>query len=87
LVGDSQELKVAAGMSRFDIHAVWDAEAKVWSAHSDAIPGLVTEAETWDVMIERATAAATELLALNNIPHDPQVELRFVAQQTQAVAA
>lgn len=74
-------------MSRFDIHAAWDPEAKVWSAHSDDIPGLVTEAETWDALIARAAAAATELFALNNIPHDSQVELRFLAQQTQAIAA
>ncbi|HEX4160152.1 MAG TPA: DUF1902 domain-containing protein [Rhizomicrobium sp.] len=74
-------------MSHFDIRAIWDAEAGVWTACSDDIPGLVTEAETWDAMIARATAAATELLVLNNIPHDHEVELRFSAQQTQAIAA
>ncbi len=80
--------KLRAGpMSKFEIHADWDAEAKVWTAYSDDIPGLVTEAETWDALIARATAAATELLALNHIPHDAQVELRFSAQQIQAIAA
>ncbi|HEY5047605.1 MAG TPA: DUF1902 domain-containing protein [Rhizomicrobium sp.] len=74
-------------MSHFEIHAVWDAEAKVWTAYSDDIPGLVTEAETWDGLIARASAAAKELLVLNNVPHDSQVELRFSAQQTEAVAA
>jgi predicted RNase H-like HicB family nuclease len=74
-------------MSRFEIHAVWDAEAKVWTAYSDDIPGLVTEAETWDGLIARATEAAKELLVLNNVPHGSQVELHFSAQQTEPVAA
>ncbi len=74
-------------MSSFEIHAIWDAEAKVWTAYSDEIPGLVTEAETWDALIARASEAAKELLVLNNIPHGSRVELRFSAQQTEAVAA
>jgi predicted RNase H-like HicB family nuclease len=74
-------------MSRFEIRAVWDAEAKIWTAYSDDIPGLVTEAETWDALIARALQAAKELLVLNNVPHDSEVELRFSAQQTEAVAA
>ena len=74
-------------MSRFEIHAVWDAEAKVWTAYSDDIPGLVTEAATWDGLIARASEAAKELLVLNSVPHDSEIELRFSAQQTEAVAA
>ena len=51
------------------------------------VSGLVIEAETWDAMIARATAAARELLVLNNVPHDNSVELRFSAYQIEAVAA
>jgi len=74
-------------MSQFDVHAVWDAEAGVWTAYSDDIPGLVTEAATWDEMVKRAAAAAAELIVLNSVPHDKDVQLRFVAQQTAPVAA
>ena len=74
-------------MSQFEIHAVWDAEAKVWTGFSDDIPGLVTEAETWDGLIARASEAAKELLVLNKVAHDGLVELHFSAQQTEAVAA
>jgi hypothetical protein len=74
-------------MSQFEIRAVWDAEVKMWTAYSDDIPGLVTEVETWDAMIVRATAAARELLVLNNVPHDNNIELRFSAHQIEAVAA
>ena len=31
---------------KFIVQAVWDAEAKVWVAQSENIPGLATEADT-----------------------------------------
>ena len=81
------DLQAPKPLSHFEIRAVWDADAKVWTAYSDDIPGLVTEAETWDALIARASQAAKELLVLNNVPHDDRFELRFSAQQTEAVAA
>jgi hypothetical protein len=38
-------------------------------------------------LIARASEAAAELIALNNVPHDGQIQLHFSAQQTQAIAA
>ena len=58
-------------MRQYHVVAKWDGEAKVWFAESDDIPGLVTEADTLEHLIERITAIAPELLQLNsNAPHD-----------------
>jgi hypothetical protein len=47
------------------VRAEWDAEARVWVAESDDVPGLVTEAETIERLIERLQVLVPELLELN----------------------
>ena len=47
------------------VHAIWDEEAKVWVAHSDDIPGLATEAPTWDKLIPKLKSMIPELLDAN----------------------
>jgi hypothetical protein len=42
-----------------------DEEAGVWVATSEDIAGLVTEAETYDLLIERVLSVAPELLRDN----------------------
>ena len=75
-------------MSHFLIHAKWDAEAGVWSAYSDDIPGLVTEAETWDRLQERIRAVIPELLAENHIPVDPAgADYSIIAEVRETLAA
>jgi predicted RNase H-like HicB family nuclease len=46
----------------YTVNAAWDDEARVWVATSDDVPGLVTEARTLDVLVERVRAVAPELL-------------------------
>lgn len=58
-----------ASMRQYHVLAKWDGEAKVWVAESDDIPGLVTEADTLERLIERVAAVTPELLELNN--HSP----------------
>ena len=40
-------------MQRLEVKAEWDAEAKVWVATSNDLPGLVTEAETVGEALQR----------------------------------
>jgi uncharacterized protein DUF1902 len=47
------------------VHAIWDDEAKVWVATSDDIPGLVTEAPSWDKLIPKLKVMIPELLDAN----------------------
>ena len=44
------------------IQAFKDAEANVWWCTSGDIPGLVSEAPTFDALIERVAAAVPELM-------------------------
>jgi hypothetical protein len=52
-------------MDTFDVRAHWDAEAQVWWADSDQIPGLATEAATLEQLDENVRLIAPELLRLN----------------------
>lgn len=56
------------------IKLTWDADACVWIAESDDVPGLVMESGSFDALIERLRFAVPELLTLNgpaNIPPTP----------------
>lgn len=48
------------------IKMTWDADACVWIAESDDVPGLVLESGSFDALLERVRFAVPELLALNN---------------------
>lgn len=55
-------------MSRkYEIHATWDDEAGVWVAVSDDVPGLATEAETVEALMEKLRVMVPELLLLNGV--------------------
>ena len=47
------------------VHAVWDEEAQVWVASSEDMPGLATESETTEALVEKLKSLIPELLALN----------------------
>jgi predicted RNase H-like HicB family nuclease len=51
--------------SQITIKAVWDSEAKVWVAESEDVPGLITEAESSDALLEKLRVLVPELLELN----------------------
>ncbi len=58
------------------VHAEWDAEAGVWVAVSDDVPGLATEAETAEALIAKLEVMIPELIEANRAgPTDAPVEL------------
>jgi predicted RNase H-like HicB family nuclease len=61
------------------IRAEWDEEAKVWVASSDDVPGLATEAESLEQLMERLRVIVPELLEANGLitdtAHDIPIEL------------
>jgi predicted RNase H-like HicB family nuclease len=73
-------------MRKFNVHAKWDSEARVWVAWSDDIPGLATEADTFEHLVERVTAVAPELLALNHETLDSGADLAFLAERHEHLA-
>ena len=54
--------------SALTVRAEWDPAAGVWVAESDDVPGLVTEAETLERLIERLCMLVPELFELNGLP-------------------
>lgn len=49
-------------MREVHVSAFWDAEASVWVAESDDVPGLITEAETMDALAKKLEVLVPELL-------------------------
>jgi len=74
-------------MMTFDIHAEWDAEAGVWLATSEEILGLCVQAETFDELVEVATALVPELLMENHIATPDLISIRVLAERTATVRA
>ncbi|ASC69463.1 hypothetical protein XM38_003900 [Halomicronema hongdechloris C2206] len=52
----------------FQVNAFWDADAAVWVATSEDVPGLVTEAESFDKLQQKLRGMVPELLVLNQPP-------------------
>lgn len=52
-------------MREIHVKADWDAEAKVWVATSDDLPGLVTEAPTVEALCRKLTVMIPDLLEAN----------------------
>jgi hypothetical protein len=49
----------------YTVKARWDSDAGVWVASSDDVPGLVTEAASWDALAAKLVSLVPELLTLN----------------------
>jgi predicted RNase H-like HicB family nuclease len=51
----------------YAVRADWDAEAEVWVAFSDEVPGLATEAATLEALTAKLRTLIPELLEANHI--------------------
>jgi predicted RNase H-like HicB family nuclease len=49
------------------VHCVWDAEAEVWVATSDDVPGLATGADTLDGLVQKLKVVIPELPEANGL--------------------
>lgn len=67
------------------VKLIWDAQACVWIAQSDDVPGLVLESGSFDALIERVRFAVPELLTLNGLVSSP-VQLRMVSERCERIA-
>ena len=47
------------------VRATWDAQASVWVAESDDVPGLITEADDLEALISKLRVMIPELLEAN----------------------
>ena len=72
----------------YHVRGEWDADAGVWIATSDDVPGLSCEAATFEELVDTALAPVPDLLAANGVaaPEElAEVPVR-VAAERRAVA-
>jgi predicted RNase H-like HicB family nuclease len=65
-------------MPNYCIEASWNAEAQIWVAASNDVPGLATGAATLDDLIERLIVMIPDLLEQNrhlSLPRAPDFEV------------
>lgn len=63
------------------IRAEWDAEAGVWVATSDDVPGLATEADTIEALTTKLESLVPELLEANGCPEGADVPFELLARR------
>jgi len=65
---------------------MWDSEAGVWVASSEEVPGLCTEAETLEILIEKLKTIVPELLQANSVVFPPHpLSFHIVSERTEMV--
>lgn len=70
------------------IKVLWDAEAKVWVAESDDIPGLATEAPTMENLIQKLKVIVPELLSLNKsfpIVDNKEIPIEILSRREEKI--
>ena len=73
-------------MDNFKIRAHWDAEARVWWAESDDVPGLVAEAGTHEELVADLRLIVPELLELS-VPHRTgAITLHIISDRMEQVS-
>ena len=63
------------------VRAEWDAEASVWVATSDDVPGLATEAETLETLSEKLNVLVPELLDANGYGDGDEIPIELLARK------
>ena len=71
-------------MSEYNIKFQWDADAAVWIATSEGVPGLVLESGSLDALMERVKLTVPELLELNGVTNQA-LSLCFKSEKYEQV--
>lgn len=64
----------------YEVRAQWDTEAGVWVAESEDVPGLVAEADSPNVLVQKLRTLIPELLELNGVPNDRSASFHVLYQ-------
>ena len=65
----------------FFVRAEWDAEASVWVATSDDVPGLATEADTVEDLSAKLATMIPELLEANGLQNGKEVPFELLVRK------
>jgi predicted RNase H-like HicB family nuclease len=63
------------------VRAEWDEEANVWVATSDDVPGLSTEGDTIEGLIEKLKVMIPELLDANGVDQGHEVPFEILTRR------
>ena len=63
------------------IRAEWDDEARVWVATSDDVPGLATEEETLEGLVEKLKVVIPELLEVNGTAGETEFPFEILTRR------
>ena len=69
-------------MSLLLVKAAFDREAGVWFVSDSDVPGLATEAPSFDLLCEKVEAMVPELLELNGWQEGREVAIEIIAHAT-----
>jgi hypothetical protein len=72
-------------MTLLVVKAAFDREAGVWYVSDSDVPGLATEASSFDLLCEKVIVMAPELLELNGGPDEREVAIEIIAHATSKV--
>ncbi len=64
----------------YEIRAQWDNDAGVWVAESEDVPGLVAEADSPNVLVQKLRTLIPELLELNGATSDRTARFHVLYQ-------
>jgi len=67
------------------VRAEWDEEARVWVATSDDVPGLATEAETMEALVEKLRGLIPELLEANGETDLTEVPFELLTRRFETI--
>ncbi|ADJ28732.1 DUF1902 domain-containing protein [Nitrosococcus watsonii] len=65
----------------FHIEALWDEQAHVWVATSEDVPGLATEADTQEALMEKLNMMVPELLVLNGVRIGKKTQIEVLSKR------
>ena len=67
------------------IRVEWDEEALVWVATSDDVPGLATEEENIERLIEKLKEMIPELLDANGIEKEYEIPFEIITRRFETI--
>ena len=65
----------------FFVRAEWDEDARVWVATSDDVPGLATEGDTLEGLVEKLKIMIPELLDANGELWESQIPFEILTRR------
>jgi hypothetical protein len=63
------------------VRVKWDEDARVWIATSDDVPGLATEEDSMEGLIEKLKVMIPELLEANGMGHDNEIPFEILIRR------